>query len=98
MEDEEVAAIEGMDPQLANVLKRVPSNGSSYGSPLRQYVLTRSARGRGANMSLRRSRAGIPFKDGARPSSLVVDAPDILAAELSGLVSMEGTPLKCLKR
>ena len=90
-----VASIEGMDPQFANVLKRVPSNGSSYGSPLRQSVLTRSARGRGANMSLRRSRGGVPFKDGARPPSLV-DAPDILAAELSGLVGMEGTPLKGL--
>ena len=90
-----VASIEGMDPQFANVLKRVPSNGSSYGSPLRQSVLNRSARGRGASMSLRKSRGGVPFKDGARPPSLV-NAPDILAAELSGLVGTEGTPLKGL--
>ncbi|KAK2461201.1 hypothetical protein APHAL10511_006728 [Amanita phalloides] len=90
-----VASIEGMDPQFANVLKRVPSNGPSYGSPLRQSVLTRSARGRGANGSLKRSRGGVPFKDAARPPSLV-DRPDILAAELSGFMGMNGSPLKGL--
>lgn len=89
-----VTSVEGMDPQFANVLKRVPSNGSSYGSPLRQSVLNRSARGRGA-MNLRRSRGGVPFKEGARPPSLV-DPPDILAAELSGLMGAESTPFKVL--
>ncbi|PFH50595.1 hypothetical protein AMATHDRAFT_75493 [Amanita thiersii Skay4041] len=90
-----VVSVEGMDPQFANVLKRVPSNGSSYSSsPLRHSVLNRSARGRGGNLSLRRSRGGVPFKDGARPPSLV-DPPDILAAELGGLVnSINVSPLK----
>ncbi|KAF8635381.1 hypothetical protein AX15_000386 [Amanita polypyramis BW_CC] len=88
-----IASIEGMDPQFANVLKRVPSNGSSYGSPLRQSVLTRSARGRGGSASIKRSRGGVPYKDGARPPSLV-DPPDILAAELSGLMNINGSPLK----
>ncbi|KAF8636910.1 hypothetical protein AX17_003161 [Amanita inopinata Kibby_2008] len=90
-----IVSIEGMDPQFANVLKRVSSNGSSYSaSPLRHSVLGRSARGRGGNLSLRRSRGGVPFKDAARPPSLI-DAPDILAAELGGLMgAINGSPLK----
>ncbi|KAM6503344.1 coiled-coil protein [Amanita muscaria] len=90
-----VASIEGMDPQFANVLKRTSSNGSTYAaSPLRQSVFGRSPRGRGGNMNVRRSRGGVPFKEGARPPSLV-DAPDILATELSGVMdTMNGSPLK----
>lgn len=75
-------SVDGMDPAFANVLRRVPSNGSSYaGSPLRQAVLGRAVRssvGRG-----RRPRGGVPFKE-ARPSS-IVEAPEVLAAELSGM-------------
>jgi hypothetical protein len=89
-----VTSIEGMDPQFANVLKRTSSNGSSYpGSPLRQSFLGRSARGRGGHMNIRKSRGGVPFKEGARPPSLV-DPPDILAAELGGFDGMNGSPMK----
>ncbi|KAF9051377.1 hypothetical protein BJ165DRAFT_881386 [Panaeolus papilionaceus] len=70
-------SVDGMDPAFANILRRIPSNGSSYaGSPLRQSILNRSARG-GA---VRRPRGGVPFKE-ARPPS-IVDAPEVLAAEL----------------
>ncbi|PPR01243.1 hypothetical protein CVT24_006007 [Panaeolus cyanescens] len=70
-------SVDGMDPAFANILRRVPSNGSSYaGSPLRQSILNRSTRG-GA---VRRPRGGVPFKE-ARPPS-IVDAPEVLAAEL----------------
>ncbi|KAF9467802.1 hypothetical protein BDZ94DRAFT_1294718 [Collybia nuda] len=80
-------SVDGMDPAFANVLRRVPSNGSSYaGSPLRQAVLSNSARGRTVG---RRPRGGVPYKE-ARPPSLV-EAPDVLSAELLG---MEGSPMK----
>ncbi|KAF8905236.1 hypothetical protein CPB84DRAFT_1745558 [Gymnopilus junonius] len=69
-----VASVDGMDPIFANVLKRVPSNGSAYRSPLRQAVLGRSAG--------RRQRGGVPFKE-ARPPS-IVDAPEALSSELGG--------------
>ncbi|RDB29713.1 Nuclear migration protein NUM1, partial [Hypsizygus marmoreus] len=81
------ASVDGMDPVFANVLRRIPSNGSSYaGSPLRQTVLSGSTRGRTVG---RRSRGGVPYKE-ARPPSLV-DAPDVLSAELLG---MESSPIK----
>ncbi|KAF8889574.1 hypothetical protein BD779DRAFT_1662013 [Infundibulicybe gibba] len=70
-------SVDGMDPAFANVLKRVPSNGSYTGSPLRQSVLDRSTR-RGTVG--RRQRGGVPYKE-ARPPSLV-GAPDVLSAEL----------------
>ena len=86
--DSNRTSVDGMDPIFANVLRRVPSNGSSYaGSPLRQAVLGRSARssvGRG-----RRPRGGVPFKE-ARPPS-ITDAPEVLATELSG---MDSSPFK----
>ncbi|KAG6908006.1 hypothetical protein DXG01_006541 [Tephrocybe rancida] len=83
-----VASVEGMDPVFANILRRVPSNGSSYAnSPLRQ-ALNSSARGR--RTVGRRSRGGVPYKE-ARPASLV-DAPDVLSAELLG--DMSGSPMK----
>ncbi len=75
-----------MDPAFANVLRRTPSNGSYTSSPLRQAVLGRSARGGAVG---RRKRGGVPFKE-ARPPS-IVDAPEVLAAELGGL---EESPLK----
>ena len=78
-------SVDGMDPAFANVLRRVPSNGSYAGSPLRQSVLGRSARG-GA---VRRPRGGVPFKE-ARPPS-IVDAPEVLAAELGGV---DSSPMK----
>ncbi|KAF9528362.1 hypothetical protein CPB83DRAFT_791687 [Crepidotus variabilis] len=81
-------SVDGMDPAFANVLRRVPSNGSAYaGSPLRHSVLNRS--GRGGAVVGRRSRGGVPFRE-ARPSS-IVDAPEVLAAELSG---MDASPFK----
>ncbi|KAF8962640.1 hypothetical protein BDZ97DRAFT_2059572 [Flammula alnicola] len=79
-------SVDGMDPAFANVLKRVPSNGSYTSSPLRQAVLGRSARGGPVG---RRPRGGVPFKE-ARPPS-IVDAPEVLAAELGGI---ESSPLK----
>ena len=79
------SSVDGMDPAFANVLRRVPSNGS-YGSPLRQTVLGRSARGGAVP---RRPRGGVPFKE-ARPPS-IVDAPEVLAAELGGV---DSSPLK----
>ena len=80
------SSVDGMDPAFANVLRRVPSNGS-YGSPLRQSVLGRSARG-GVP---RRPRGGVPFKE-ARPPS-IVDAPEVLATELGGVDSSPMKPL-----
>ncbi|PPQ81667.1 hypothetical protein CVT26_013990 [Gymnopilus dilepis] len=85
-----IASVDGMDPAFANVLKRVPSNGSAYAaSPLRQAVLGRSAGGvRG-----RQRRGGAAFRD-ARPPS-IVDAPEALSsefAELSGDTSY-GAPI-----
>ncbi|KAG6873178.1 hypothetical protein C0995_001788 [Termitomyces sp. Mi166 len=81
-----ITSVEGMDPVFANVLRRVPSNGSSYTrSPLRQ-ALSSSARGR---RTAGRSRGGVPYKE-ARPPSLV-DAPDVLSAELLGEM---GSPMK----
>ena len=87
-------SVEGMDPAFANVLRRVPSNGSTYaGSPLRQSVLGGSARGRGRPVGAgRRSRGGVPYKE-ARPPSLVDSAPDVLSAELLGMDS-SGSPMK----
>ncbi|KAF9480593.1 hypothetical protein BDN70DRAFT_805008 [Pholiota conissans] len=79
-------SVDGMDPAFANVLRRTPSNGSYTGSPLRQAVLGRSARGRAPG---RRPRGGVPFKE-ARPPS-IVDAPEVLATELGGF---ESSPLK----
>lgn len=82
-----VTSVEGMDPVFANVLRRVPSIGSSYtSSPLRR-ALSGSARGR--RTVGRRSRGGVPYKE-ARPPSLV-DAPDVLSTELLGEM---GTPMK----
>lgn len=73
-------SVDGMDPVYANVLRRVPSNGSSFtGSPLRQSILGRTV-GRG-----RRPRGGVPFKDATRPRSIVDDSvPGVLASELLG--------------
>ncbi|KAF5379179.1 hypothetical protein D9615_005980 [Tricholomella constricta] len=83
-----ITSVDGMDPVFANVLRRVPSNGSSYaGSPLRQAVLGGSARGRTVG---RRSRGGVPYKE-ARPPSLI-DAPDVLSAELLGMAG--SSPMK----
>jgi len=79
-------SVDGMDPAFANVLRRVPSNGSYTGSPLRQAVLGRSARGGAVS---RRARGGVPFRE-ARPPS-IVDAPEVLAAELGGV---DASPLK----
>ena len=76
----------GMDPAFADVLRHVPSNGSYAGSPLRQSVLGRSARGGAVP---RRPRGGVPFKE-ARPPS-IVNAPEVLATELGGV---ESSPLK----
>jgi hypothetical protein len=73
-------SVEGMDPVFANVLRRIPSNGSYTGSPLRRSVLSGSARGRAG----RRSRGGVPYKE-ARPPSLVDSSPDVLSAELLGM-------------
>ena len=78
-------SVDGMDPAFANVLRRVPSNGSYAGSPLRQSVLGRSARG----AVPRRPRGGVPFKE-ARPPS-IVDAPEVLATELGGV---DSSPMK----
>lgn len=80
-------SVDGMDPAFANVLRRIPSNGSSYTrSPLRQTVLGRSARGGSVG---RRPRGGVPFKE-ARPPS-IVDAPEVLATEMG---DMDSSPLK----
>ncbi|KAF9558067.1 hypothetical protein CPC08DRAFT_667924 [Agrocybe pediades] len=76
-------SVDGMDPAFANVLRRIPSNGSSYTrSPLRQAVLGRSARGGTVG---RRQRGGVAYKE-ARPPS-IVDAPEVLAAELGDVNS-----------
>ena len=79
------SSVDGMDPAFANVLRRVPSNGSYAGSPLRQSVLGRSATG---GPVPRRPRGGVPFKE-ARPPS-IVDAPEVLAAELG----VDSSPMK----
>ena len=78
-------SVDGMDPAFANVLRRVPSNGSYAGSPLRQTVLGRSTRG----AVPRRARGGGAFKE-VRPSS-IVGAPEVLAAELGGV---DSSPMK----
>lgn len=76
-------SVDGMDPAFANVLRRIPSNGSSYTrSPLRQAVLGRSARGGTVG---RRQRGGVAYKE-PRPAS-IVDAPEVLAAELGDVNS-----------
>jgi hypothetical protein len=68
------------------VFKRLPSNGLYYsGSPLRHAVLGRSARGGTIGQ---RPRGGQAYKE-ARPPSLV-DAPEVLAAELSVDDSLKG--------
>ena len=54
------SSVDGMDPAFVNVLRRVPSNGSYAGSPLRQSVLGPSARGGAVP---RRLRGGVPFKE-----------------------------------
>ncbi|TRM62339.1 hypothetical protein BD626DRAFT_570053 [Schizophyllum amplum] len=79
-------SVDGMDPAFANVLKRSPSTNSipHAGSPLRQSVLGRSARGG----SLGRKRGGAAFMQ-SRPPSLV-GAPEALSAELN----LSGSPLK----
>ena len=79
-------SVDGMDPAFANVLRRVPSNGSYAGSPLRQTVLGRSTRGGAVP---RRARGGVPFKE-VRPPS-IVGAPEVLAAELGGV---DSSPVK----
>ena len=79
-------SVDGMDPAFANVLRRVPSNGSYAGSPLRQTVLGRSTRGGAVP---RRARGGVPFKE-VRPPS-IVGAPEVLAAELGGV---DSSPMK----
>lgn len=79
-------SVDGMDPAFANVLRRVPSNGSYAGSPLRQTLLGRSTRGGAVP---RRARGGVPFKD-VRPPSFV-GAPEVLAAELGGV---DSSPMK----
>ncbi|KAI6019868.1 hypothetical protein F5J12DRAFT_968007 [Pisolithus orientalis] len=73
-------SIDGMDPFYANVLRRSASYSSllSSSSPLRQSVLSRSARG-GAPQ--RRSRGGAAFQE-ARPLSLV-GQPESLSAALA---------------
>ena len=78
-------SVDGMDPAFANVLRRVPSNGSYAGSPLRQTVLGRSTRG----AVPRRARGGVPYKE-VRPPS-IVGAPEVLAAELGGV---DSSPMK----
>lgn len=86
-------SVDGMDPVFANVLRRVPSNSSYAGSPLRQSVLGGSVRGRGRTVGVgRRSRGGVSYKE-ARPPSLVDSAPDVLSAELLGIDS-SGSPMK----
>jgi hypothetical protein len=85
-------SVDGMDPVYANVLRRVPSTGSSAslyaGSPLRQSILGRSV-GRG-----RRPRGGVPFQDATRPRSIVDDKlPGVLASELLGGGVEEGENL-----
>ncbi|GLB42302.1 putative meiotic cell cortex C-terminal pleckstrin homology [Lyophyllum shimeji] len=85
-----VTSVDGMDPAFANVLRRVPSNGSTYTrSPLRQSVLSGSTRGRTVGVG-RRPRGGVPYKE-ARPASLV-EAPGVLSAELLG--GMQGSPTR----
>ena len=79
-------SVDGMDPAFANVLRRVPSNGSYAGSPLRQTVLGRSTR-RGVVPC--RARGGVPFMEVQPPS--IVGAPEVLAAELGGV---DSSPLK----
>ncbi|KAG6333940.1 hypothetical protein ID866_5151 [Astraeus odoratus] len=73
-------SIDGMDPLYANVLRKSASYSSllSSSSPLRQSVISRSARG-GAPQ--RRSRGGAAFQE-ARPPSLV-GQPEALSAALA---------------
>ncbi|KAI6043981.1 hypothetical protein EDC04DRAFT_2562205 [Pisolithus marmoratus] len=71
-------SIDGMDPFYANVLRRSASYSSllSGSSPLRQSILSRSARG-GAPQ--RRSRGGAAFQE-SRPLSLVGQPESLLEA------------------
>ncbi|KIK26002.1 hypothetical protein PISMIDRAFT_95742 [Pisolithus microcarpus 441] len=73
-------SVDGMDPFYANVLRKSASYSSllSSSSPLRQSVLSRSARG-GAPQ--RRSRGGAAFQE-TRPLSLV-GQPESLSAALA---------------
>lgn len=71
-------SVDGMDPAFANVLRRsVSASSLQNGSPLRQSVLARAARG---GTLPRRSRGGAAYQE-ARPPSLV-GQPEALAAEL----------------
>ncbi|KAH9478703.1 Anucleate primary sterigmata protein A [Psilocybe cubensis] len=80
-------SIDGMDPAFANVLRRIPSNGSSYTrSPLRQAVLGRSSK---SGVIGRRPRGGVPYRE-ARPPS-IVKAPEVLSAELG---EVDASPVK----
>ncbi|PPQ80542.1 hypothetical protein CVT25_001575 [Psilocybe cyanescens] len=83
-------SIDGMDPAFANVLRRIPSNGSTYArSPLRQAVLGRSAK---SGVIGRRPRGGVPYRE-ARPPS-IVNAPEVLAAELG---DVDSSPVKSFR-
>ncbi|TBU22578.1 hypothetical protein BD311DRAFT_138610 [Dichomitus squalens] len=80
-------SVDGMDPAFANVLRRsVSASSLQNGSPLRQSVLARAARG---GTLPRRSRGGAAYQE-ARPPSLV-GQPEALAAEL-GFGMMEAEP------
>ena len=70
-----------MDPAFANVLRRVPSNGSYAGTPLRQTVLGRSIWGADTSSSM-----GVSFKE-VRPPS-IVGAPEVLVAELGDVAEI----------
>ena len=80
-------SLDGMDPAFANVLRRTPSTGSMphSGSPLRQSVIARAARGGTIG---RRPRGGAAYQD-TRPPSLV-GQPEVLAAELN----IGGSPMR----
>ena len=81
-------SVDGMDPAFANILRRSASAGSMHnGSPLRQSVLARAARG---GTLPRRSRGGAAYQE-ARPPSLV-GAPEALAAEFGfGIMEPDAT-------
>ncbi|KAF6745032.1 hypothetical protein DFP72DRAFT_1018302 [Ephemerocybe angulata] len=78
-------SIDGMDPVFANVLRRVPSNSSAHGSPLRHSVL-RGGRARGrvrGGATLRESAAAMMSRE--RPSSIASDLqPEVLGEALAG--------------
>ncbi|EAU89423.1 hypothetical protein CC1G_07649 [Coprinopsis cinerea okayama7 len=86
-------SVDGMDPLFANVLKRVPSTGSTHsysaGSPLRHSILRGgsrrvrggSVRGRAHGASLRENASALMARD--RPSSIASDAqPEVLGEVL----------------